>query len=119
MVPGHSLAVLSRASPSTRHLAVKDRSLQLALSSALYTELTAQLKDANGSGISFFTPHGQDLHYNQLLAWDANRVQLEASLAYTPGQITLRVDDQWGSLSHHDRSAHLQRAEGGRSRRSG
>ena len=67
--------------------------LQLALSSALYTELTAQL-DANGSGISFFTPHGQVLHYNQLLAWDANRVQLEASLAYTPGQITLRVDDR-------------------------
>jgi hypothetical protein len=63
------------------------------LSSDLYTELTAKL-DANGCGISFFTPQGQVLHYNNLLAWDANRVQLQASLAYTPGQITLRVDDR-------------------------
>jgi hypothetical protein len=50
--------------------------------------------DANGRGLSFAASDGRTLRYDHLRAWDARGVPLEATLHYTPGQVTIQVRDR-------------------------
>ena len=63
--------------------------LQLDLSTDL-----AGARDADGRGLSFAAPAGQTLRYDHVRAWDADGVQLEATLRYAGGQVLVQVNDE-------------------------
>ena len=66
---------------------------QLMLHMQLITSLTGVLSKDSRS-LTFAAGHGQVLHYSDLRAEDANGQELNASLVYTQGQISIQIDDR-------------------------
>jgi len=69
---------------------------QLVIQFDLSTTLNVDL-DVDGRGLSFMLPNERILRYDHLLAWDANGIQLDATLILKQGKVVLQVNDQGAS----------------------
>jgi uncharacterized repeat protein (TIGR01451 family) len=66
---------------------------KLVLHLDLSTDLEGQL-NGDERGISFPGMDGRTLRYDNLKAYDANGVELEAKMVYNPAQVVIHVDDR-------------------------
>jgi uncharacterized repeat protein (TIGR01451 family) len=66
---------------------------KLVLHLDLSTDLEGHLNE-DESGIFFAAADGLVLHYDNLKAFDANGVELEAKMVYSPAQVVIHVDDR-------------------------
>lgn len=59
----------------------------------LFTNLKGKV-DEDGRGLSFAINDEETLRYDHLQAWDANGVELDARMIYTPNRIILQVNER-------------------------